>query len=57
MNENELKQLSEATKLMVSLHFDIFCKYMKLTDQDIGTSISLANAMLHEVMQMNAKKE
>ena len=53
MDNLNFKQLGEATSVMISLHFDAFMKYMKLTDGDIGTSISLANGLLHEIVQMN----
>lgn len=53
MSENDWKQLGEGASMIVAMHWDLFQKYMTASDGDVGTSISLANAALHEMLHMN----
>ena len=53
MSENNFKQLGEGASMIVAMHWDLFQKYMTVSDGDVKLSISLADTALHEMLHIN----
>lgn len=50
MDEKQIQDLIDITKLLTGLHYSAFCSYMKLTSDDIEMSSMLAKDFLSSLL-------